>query len=130
ITSTLHIHIFKLASQPQPEIPANTTPNMTATTIITAVPTNQHDHTIGHCRAQRHTLYAYTEHCQTVDAKPNPTVSQPQPCSEDEWTESSEELARWGIQAAEPARQDAVPATRVHEEPECLRIEDVAKFWQ
>ncbi|EUC41982.1 hypothetical protein COCMIDRAFT_8388 [Bipolaris oryzae ATCC 44560] len=107
---------------------------MTATTIIAAVPTNQHDHTIGHCRAQRHTLYEYTEHCQTQGTQQQhvqeSAVSQPKVCSEEEWTESPEELARWGIQASEPARQDAASARRVHKEAECLRIEDVAKFWQ
>ncbi|KAH7558295.1 hypothetical protein BM1_05567 [Bipolaris maydis] len=108
---------------------------MTATRIIAAVPTNRHDHTIGHCRAQRHTLYAYTEHCQTQGIQQQqhvqePTVSQPQSCSEEEWTESSEELARWGMQASEPARQEAAPVSRVHQGAECLRIEDIAKFWQ
>ncbi|KAF5846993.1 hypothetical protein GGP41_003242 [Bipolaris sorokiniana] len=107
---------------------------MSATTITAAV-TNQHDHIIGHCRAQRHTLYAYTEHCETQELQQQqqvqePAVSQTQSCSEEEWAESSEELARWGIQASEPARQDAIPARRVHEGAECLRIEDVAKFWQ
>ncbi|KAF1839786.1 hypothetical protein BDW02DRAFT_10168 [Decorospora gaudefroyi] len=43
----------------------------TTTTIITAIPTNTHDHTIGHCRAQRQALYYACEHC----AEPHPIMS-------------------------------------------------------
>ena len=107
---------------------------MTATIELVAVATNQHDHTIGHCRAQRHTLYSHTEYRQAPAAQPHlekPAVTTP-PCNEEEWTESQEELARWGIDASDTPKSDSSQASTPTETPgrECLKIEDVEKFWQ
>ncbi|USP73358.1 hypothetical protein yc1106_00632 [Curvularia clavata] len=107
---------------------------MTAATELVAVTTNQHDHTIGHCRAQRHILYSQTEYRQAQAAQPHlekPVVSTP-PCNDEEWTESQEELTRWGIDASDMPKSDSSQAPTPSEMPEqeCLRIEDVEKFWQ
>jgi hypothetical protein len=115
--------------------------------------TNTHDHTIGHCRAQRHTLYSsHTEHCCEVQESHQQqhggkaAVAKPLCGADEPWTESREELARWGIvEASETAALDTspmvtttttttaptTPSEVVEEETDgCLRIEDVAKFWQ
>ncbi|KNG52709.1 hypothetical protein TW65_00126 [Stemphylium lycopersici] len=100
---------------------------MTATTIIAAVATNQHDHTVGHCRAQRQALYSCSEHCEGAPAQPlpKPIVSTAQR-GEDDWTESQEELGRWGMQAIEATKADTSQATIPNEiQGGGLKFEDV-----
>ncbi|EOA89587.1 hypothetical protein ACJQWK_02693 [Exserohilum turcicum] len=112
---------------------------MTATTSIAAVCTNQHDHTIGHCRAQRHTLYSQPEMQHAVAATALPLPSQ---STGDEWNESQEELARWGIgtnttteqPAAKLASSNASSSSTLSSSAvrggSALKFEDVTKFWQ
>lgn len=105
---------------------------MPATAIIAAVATNQHDHTVGHCRAQRQALYSYSGHCEAAPAQPlqKPVILTPQ-CDDDDWTESQEELGRWGIEAAETTKLDTSQATTPNEiQGAGLKFEDVMKFWQ
>jgi 16S rRNA G527 N7-methylase RsmG len=108
---------------------------MTASTKTTAaaiLTTNQHDHTIGHCRAQRQTLYSCSELCAPVQLQPNqkPVVSTLQG-SEDEWTESHEELERWGMEVTETTKPEASQATTPNDTHGCgLKFEEVTKFWQ
>jgi hypothetical protein len=81
------------------------------THVAVAIATNPHDHTIGHCRAQRQEIYCYP-HADLSPARksgaevegllvvkgPLENSSENASENEDGWTESREELERWGMQ--------------------------------
>jgi hypothetical protein len=108
---------------------------MTASTTTTAaavLTTNQHDHIIGHCRAQRQTLYSCSDTHTPVQLPSNqkPAVLTPQK-DEDEWTESQEELERWGMEATRTPKPESSQATTPNDTQGAgLKYEEVMKFWQ
>ena len=72
-------------------------PSTTAATMLTP---DRQNLTIGHCRAQRQALYSHTDlgTPTLLQKRPKPIIFTPR-VSEDEWTESQEELERWGMGA-------------------------------
>jgi hypothetical protein len=86
--------------------------------------TNLNDHTIGHCRAQRQDLYCYP-HAELAHHEPIVVAPIAVPSvvtkADDDWTESKEELGRWGMNE-EVVKKEGKTAD--------LKIEEVEKFWQ
>ncbi|KAF7682245.1 hypothetical protein GT037_001221 [Alternaria burnsii] len=107
---------------------------MTASTTKTATvvsASNQHDHIIGHCRAQRHTLYSCSESCIPVQLKSSQKPTAIPQLSEDTWTDSQEELERWGMEATEMTKpESSQTATPNDTHGGGLKYEEVARFWQ
>ncbi|KAG9191751.1 hypothetical protein G6011_10485 [Alternaria panax] len=105
------------------------TSSATATAVV--LTTNQHDHIIGHCRAQRQTLYSCSEICAPAQLQPTQKPIAAQQGSEDMWTESQEELERWGMEATETTKPDSSQATAPNDtHGGGLKYEDVMKFFQ
>jgi hypothetical protein len=107
------------------------TVSTTTTTAAAVLTTNQHDHIIGHCRAQRQTLYSCSDVCTPLQSQPiQKPVATPQ-ASEDDWTESQEELERWGMDTTEeiePAPSEVTTPNDTHRGE--LKYEEVMRFWQ
>ncbi|KAI4922050.1 hypothetical protein J4E90_000478 [Alternaria incomplexa] len=73
---------------------------------------DRHNLTIGHCRAQRQALYSHTDLGTPTLLKkhPKPIIFTPR-ASEDEWTESQEELERWGMGATKTTKPGSSQVT-------------------
>ncbi|KAI4664852.1 uncharacterized protein J4E79_003150 [Alternaria viburni] len=84
-------------------------PSTTAATMLTP---DRHNLTIGHCRAQRQALYSHTDlgTPKLLKKHPKPIIFTPR-ASEDEWTESQEELERWGMGATKTTKPESSKAT-------------------
>ncbi|KAI4700970.1 hypothetical protein J4E81_003934 [Alternaria sp. BMP 2799] len=84
-------------------------PSTTAATMLTP---DRQNLTIGHCRAQRQALYSHTDlgTPTLLQKHPKPIIFTPR-ASEDEWTESQEELERWGMGATKTTKPGSSQVT-------------------